>query len=347
MAEPWLKGLTRYNAARQALVQASRIDEVKNIRDLAVAAQTYAQQAKDKMLIETATEIRTRAEIRAGEMLTEMGKRKERRKGGDPKSQPVTLAKLADLGVNKMQSSRWQKLAAMPQKKQEEVIARRVRVAIAGAEGDRAAIKIARKEDQDEKRDKRNERERELGRKTAALPDRKYVVIVADPEWRFEPWSRETGMDRAADNHYPTSVLDVIAARDVASIAADDAVLYLWATAPMLPHALLVMAAWGFDYKSHHVWHKDRTGTGYWNRNSHELLLIGTRGSVPAPAPGTQWDSVIDAPVGEHSEKPEIFLRMIEELFPTVPKIELNRRGPARAGWDAWGLEAEIEEPVA
>ena len=29
--------------------------------------------------------------------------------------------------------------------------------------------------------------------------------------WRFEPWSRETGMDRAADNHYPTSSTDIIA----------------------------------------------------------------------------------------------------------------------------------------
>lgn len=33
-------------------------------------------------------------------------------------------------------------------------------------------------------------------------PDKKYGVILADPEWRFEPWSRETGMDRPADNHY-------------------------------------------------------------------------------------------------------------------------------------------------
>ena len=27
------------------------------------------------------------------------------------------------------------------------------------------------------------------------------------------------------------------------------------------------------------------------------------------------------------------------DLFPTLPKIELNRRGFARAGWDAWGHE--------
>ena len=124
----------------------------------------------------------------------------------------------------------------------------------------------------------RDKRERELGAKVAALPQKKYGVIVADPEWRWEPWSSETGMDRAADNHYPTSCLEVIKARDVPSIAASDCVLWLWATIPMLPHALDVMSAWGFDYVSHYVWGKDKIGMGYWARERHELLLIGTRG---------------------------------------------------------------------
>jgi N6-adenosine-specific RNA methylase IME4 len=66
-------------------------------------------------------------------------------------------------------------------------------------------------------------------------------VILADPEWRFEPWSRTTGMDRAADNHYPTSAVGRIAARSVEDIAADDCVLFLWATAPMLCEALAVI----------------------------------------------------------------------------------------------------------
>ena len=56
-----------------------------------------------------------------------------------------------------------------------------------------------------------------------------------------------------ADNHYPTSPLDEIKARDVASIAADDCVLFLWATAPMLPQAIEVLGAWGFAYKSSFV----------------------------------------------------------------------------------------------
>jgi N6-adenosine-specific RNA methylase IME4 len=137
-------------------------------------------------------------------------------------------------------------------------------------------------------------------------------------------------------------------ALDLASIAAPDSVLFLWATEPTLMLAGEVMAAWGFEYKSHIVWlkkdrrgEKDRAGTGYWNRCVHEILLIGTRGKVPAPAPGTQEDSVIAAPVGEHSAKPKAFAEMIERLFPNLPKVELFRRGKPRPGWDAWGLEAE------
>jgi N6-adenosine-specific RNA methylase IME4 len=195
-----------------------------------------------------------------------------------------------------------------------------------------------------EKQERRAERERELAAKQMALPDKRYGVIDADPEWRFEPWSRETGMDRAADNHYPTSELEAIKSRDVASIAAADCVLFMWATVPMLPQALEVMQAWSFEYKTHIIWNKGDTITGFWFLNQHELLLVGTKGNPPAPAPGTQWPSVITVPApGRHSEKPDIFYELIEQYFPNLPKIELNCRGAPRSGWDAWGNEADVE----
>ena len=194
------------------------------------------------------------------------------------------------------------------------------------------------------KQETRSARESELAAKQTAQPTKKYGVVYADPEWRFEVYSRDTGMDRSADNHYPTSGTDAICARgaDVQQFAAEDCCLFLWATVPMMPDALKVMAAWGFEYKSQCIWRKDRIGTGYWFRNAHELLLVGTRGKIPAPAMGTQWESVIDAPVGEHSAKPDKFYELIEAYFPNLPKIELNARR-ARPGWDAWGLEAPVE----
>lgn len=193
------------------------------------------------------------------------------------------------------------------------------------------------------KQARRAERERALAAKILALPEKKYGVILADAGWRWEPWSRETSMDRAADNHYVTSPLDQIKAIDTASIAADDCALFLWATSPMMPQALEVMAVRGFDYVSHFIWDKDRLGTGYWNRNRHELLLVGVRGNVPAPADSSQWDSVMVERRTAHSVKPEWAYRLVEDYFPNLPKVELFARR-ARAGWDCWGFEAPAAE---
>lgn len=193
------------------------------------------------------------------------------------------------------------------------------------------------------KRARREQRERNLAARILALPDKRYGVILADPGWRFEPWSRTTGMDRAADNHYPTSITEAIAALDVASIAADDCVLLLWATVPMIEAALMVMRAWGFTYKSQAVWDKEVAGTGYWFRNQHEILLVGTRGKVPAPAMGKQWLSVIIERRRAHSVKPEQVYSLIESYFPNLPKIELFAR-TARPGWSSWGFEAPNAE---
>ena len=207
----------------------------------------------------------------------------------------------------------------------------------------RAVIKEKRADVQAEKKERRVTRERELAGNIVALPEKKYGVIYADPEWKFQVYSDNTGQDRAAGNHYPTSPTDEICARPVADIAAKDCVLFLCATAPMLPDALRVMEAWGFKYKSHLVWRKPHVGTGYWFRNGHELLLVGTRGKIPAPAPGTQFDSIINAPTTEHSEKPDRFYEIIEAYFPNLPKIELNARR-RREGWSAWGNEAPDDQ---
>jgi N6-adenosine-specific RNA methylase IME4 len=193
------------------------------------------------------------------------------------------------------------------------------------------------------KKQRRAEKEAALAGKILALPDARFGVIYADPPWRFEPYSRNTGMDRAPENHYATATTSLISSLGVDKIAAPDSVLFLWATVPMISDALCVMSHWGFTYKSQIVWVKDRIGLGYWTRNKHEILLIGTRGKIPAPAPGTQWASAIEAPVSRHSEKPQKFYDLIETYFPSLPKIELFARH-AREGWTVWGAEAPSME---
>jgi N6-adenosine-specific RNA methylase IME4 len=195
------------------------------------------------------------------------------------------------------------------------------------------------------RRGQRTQREQDLAARTMAaaaeLGQKLYAVIYADPPWRFEPYSRDTGMDRAADNHYPTMTLDDIKVLPIP--AADDAVLFMWATVPMLGAAMAVMVAWGFAYRTNFVWVKDKIGTGYWNRNQHEHLLVGVRGNVPAPAPGDQVPSVITAPRGAHSVKPAVVRKMIDAIFPTLPRLEMFARGDSiLPGWDVWGNEAAM-----
>jgi len=180
-------------------------------------------------------------------------------------------------------------------------------------------------------------RERELAGKICALPERKYGVIYADPPWKFAPWSAN-GMDRSAANHYLEQETTEILALDVDRLAYNDSVLFLWATVPMQKVAFAVMDGWGFDYRTEFVWHKDKIGTGFWNRNKHEKLLVGVRGNPPAPAPGEQWDSIVEAPRTLHSVKPEKFYQLIEAYIPNLPKLELYARN-TRPGWDSWGNE--------
>lgn len=182
------------------------------------------------------------------------------------------------------------------------------------------------------------EHEKELAAATLALPDQRFNVIAADPGWRFAVRNRNTGLSRSADVHYATASTEDICAIPVPTIAAKACVLLLWATVPMLPDALAVMKAWGFVYKSSFAWVKDRIGLGFWNRNQHELLLLGTRGHIPAPPPGLRRSSVIEAPRHRHSQKPDAAYELIESYFPHLPKVELFSRTP-RDGWAGWGLE--------
>src|SRR5258708_32860933 len=84
-----------------------------------------------------------------------------------------------------------------------------------------------------------------------------------DPEWKFETWSQLGVVNTSPDNHYPTSALAEIKARDVASISADDCGLFLWCTVPMTPQALEVMAALGFPSCTTFSLVKGHPGTGY------------------------------------------------------------------------------------
>lgn len=163
----------------------------------------------------------------------------------------------------------------------------------------------------------------------------KFDVILADPPWRY---SFSKSSTRKIENHYPTMTLEEIMNLKVP--AADNSVLFLWATAPKLLEALDVMKAWGFTYKTQAVWDKQKIGMGYWFRGQHEILLVGTKGKFSPPAPSDRIPSVLKFPRGVHSSKPVLLQQWIEVAFPRHTKLEMFAR-EKRDGWAAWGNEVE------
>jgi hypothetical protein len=131
-------GLVHYSAMCREIQHCARIDEVKNIRDKAMALAVYAKQALNHDAEKKAAEVRLRAEIRAGELLKVMEKAKGGaepgvgRKGKNGIERPDSIPTLPQLGISPDQSSQWQKLAAIPEKVREAYIAEPHQIPSAG-----------------------------------------------------------------------------------------------------------------------------------------------------------------------------------------------------------------------
>jgi N6-adenosine-specific RNA methylase IME4 len=141
----------------------------------------------------------------------------------------------------------------------------------------------------------------------------------------------------------------VLAALPIADLAADDCALFLWATDPLLPSAIDLIKAWGFEYKTvGFYWVKLNsaakhnadyfTGLGYWTRANPEPCLLATRGK-PSRRSKAVRRLVVDRR-REHSRKPDAVREQIEELI-EGPYLELFAR-ETKSGWDCWGNQLAL-----
>jgi len=171
-----------------------------------------------------------------------------------------------------------------------------------------------------------------------------FNVILADPPWPYDNAIAKWG---PADAHYSAMTIHDIGSlpEDIGLNIAKDAVLFLWVPNAQLGDAFGVLKSWGFQYKTNIAWVKTelkKPGSGWYVRGRHELCFICTRGAFTpldehiSPPIG----SVIEAPVREHSRKPEELYDIVEKLYPGCSYIELFARGDARNGWKTWGYEA-------
>jgi N6-adenosine-specific RNA methylase IME4 len=134
----------------------------------------------------------------------------------------------------------------------------------------------------------------------------------------------------------------------------ENAVLFLWRVSSMVEEAYQVVRAWDFTPKSEIVWNKtsgdgtkDKMGMGRIVRGSHETCIVATRGKLIETASKSERTS-FRAPVGDHSEKPEEFYRIVERLYPLElwkeTHVELFAR-KRRRGWIQLGDQLPPEEP--
>ena len=166
------------------------------------------------------------------------------------------------------------------------------------------------------------------------MPQGQFDIVLTDPPWRYD-FSKTD--NRAIENHYPTMDLADICKLKIP--AAENSVLFLWATAPKLIEALEVIKAWGFQYKTNMVWVKDKIGMGFYVRGRHEHLLIATKGKPKVPATVDRQDSVIFGSRDEHSSKPKTVYDIIESSYPNLSYIEIFARSKHSEKWAAWGNE--------
>lgn len=182
-----------------------------------------------------------------------------------------------------------------------------------------------------------------------------YRTIVADPPW---PVAKRIGRggrrSRTTVLPYDVMTYDAIEALPVASIAAESALLFLWATRRVYREGIAarVARAWGFEPIGEVIWGLRNPGMGAGALvNDHEPVLIGSRGGL-APEPVLRglgvhfWRQPYAGSGGKiHSAKPDGFLDLVEELAP-APRVELFARRQ-RLGWDTWGNEARNDVELA
>lgn len=185
------------------------------------------------------------------------------------------------------------------------------------------------------------------------LPNKKYSIIYADPPWDYggkmqydksviksenKDFAREIFLSSASFK-YPTLKIKELKQLDVASIADDDCLLFMWTTGPQLANSISLGEFWGFEYKTvAFVWDKMIHNPGRYTLSQTEFVLVFKKGRIPSPRGARNVRQYVAVPRGKHSQKPKEVIEGITKMFPKQEKIELFAR-ENHEGWDNWGLE--------
>jgi len=315
--------LALMSEASRMLVEASTIQQAKELKDLALTAADWARRkGLGDEAIQYARSYALRAERKMGEML----KATERSKGELKQGPVVTHSDcgntptLAELGVTKRESSEAQFLADLPEETFEDVATGQKTVATAKRESKRATI-IEHLED--------------IELKEAKIIEGVYDVIVIDPPWPMKKIERDERPNQS-EFDYPTMTEGEMS--DMAIPCADDCHVFLWTTQKFLPMAFRLLDTWGVRYVLTFVWHKpggfQPIGLPQYNAEFALYARMGT----PTFIDTKSFPVCFNAPRGAHSEKPSEFYSMIERVTAGRRLDMFGRR--EISGFDSWGKEA-------
>jgi N6-adenosine-specific RNA methylase IME4 len=321
--------LAQLDSAKRALAEATHIDDVKDIRDKAESIRAYYQQQRDSFESQNyAAEIKLRAERRLGDLLHETAREPGER---DQMLHDATFdkPKLSDLGIERTQSHRWQKIAGLPEDVFEQKIAETLS---AGKELTTTALLRVAKDRERQNKLAENEtlvQTCEPLTEVTACP-----TIVMDPPW---DWGDEGDCDqfgRARPTYATMSFADLL---ELELPAEKNAHLYLWITNRSLPKGFELIEQWGFRYITLLTWCKPHFGMGNYFRGSTEHVMFAVKGSLPLLR--SDVGTWFEAPrPGKHSSKPEAFYQLVQSCSPG-PWLEMFARSE-RPGWVSWGAEA-------
>jgi N6-adenosine-specific RNA methylase IME4 len=180
------------------------------------------------------------------------------------------------------------------------------------------------------------ERKETLQTKAKELPNDVFQVIYCDPPWQYN----NSGLNGSADSKYTTMPIEDLCKMNIKSITTENAVMFMWATNPLMEDALKLINAWGFEYKTNMVWVKENSNygkLGFYIYGQHELLLIAVKGSM-LPL-GDKPNSIITGSNSVHSKKPDCVYEIIEKMYPDLKYVELFARNTVRENWTKWGNE--------
>ena len=327
--------LVSLSQAHKALSACRTAMDAKHVADMADVAKVYLQRTRAGVeAVNQATEIRILAERQMGAFLATTEKAKGAR--GNPGGQGAKIVQcpkgttqtLASIGITKKQSARAQRLAAIPDAEFAAALEK------AKTSAGRLTIKAVSQYAVTRKRAKEESPTGIVGC-IDELPRDTFGCIYVDPPWRYA----NQGTRGATNNHYSTMTVDEICALPVGELALPKSHLHLWTTNGFIEQAFGVFRAWGFEFKSTFVWVKPQMGMGNYWRNSHEIMLTGTRGGLTAASRAEM--SWVECSRGAHSAKPDQVRARIERLSPG-PYLELFGRRRV-VGWTVFGNEVVSE----